>query len=106
LETLRPSSLKAGKTSSKRNLLEAIVHQTPMGRIDHSSHQAHSPCGNQSSESFNRKRPYINNRPFQRAPSQGKPYLGGVNQRLASEQKSNKQHSQAPNRNYMQGKQR
>lgn len=32
-KSLKPSSLKARKTSSKRNLLEAIVHQTPMGRM-------------------------------------------------------------------------
>ena len=30
---LKLSSLKARKTSSKRNLLEAIVHQTLMGRM-------------------------------------------------------------------------
>lgn len=32
-KSLKPSSLKASKTSSKRNLLEAIIHQTPMGRM-------------------------------------------------------------------------
>ena len=32
-KSLQPPSLKARKTSSKRNLLEAIVHQTPMGRM-------------------------------------------------------------------------
>ena len=32
-ERKTPSSLKARKTSSKRNLLKAIVHQTLMGRM-------------------------------------------------------------------------
>ena len=59
---LKLSSLKARKTSSKRNLLEAIVHQTLMGRM--TTPLTHSPSGNQSSQSFNRKTPYNNNQPF------------------------------------------
>ena len=72
------------KEKSSRGNSSSNTH----GQNDHSSHQPHSPSRNQSSQSFNRKRPYNNNRTFRRAPSQGKPY------------------SQAPNRNYMQGKQR
>ena len=76
------------------------------GQNDHSSHQSHSPSLNQSSQSFYRKRPYNNNLPFRRAPSQGMPLLGRVDQRLAFKQKTNEQPLQASNRNYMQGKQR
>ena len=102
-KAIQPQSKKNQfKKKSSRGNSSSNTH----GQNDHSSHQAHSPSGNQSSQSFNKKRPYNNNRPFRRAPSQGKPYLGGVDQRLAFEQKSNKQPSQTPNRNYIQGKQR
>ena len=65
------------KNQFKKKSFRGSTSTTIQGQSDQSSHQAHSPSGNQSSQSFNRKRPYDNNRPFRRAPSQGKPYLGG-----------------------------
>ena len=90
-KAIQPQSKKNQfKRKSSRGNSSSNTH----GQNDHSSHQALSRSRNQSSQSFNRKRPY-NNRPFRRAPSQGKPYLGGVDQRLAFKQKSNMQPSQA-----------
>ena len=102
----KASQPQSKKNQFKKKSFRGSTSTTIQGQSDQSSHQAHSPSGNQSSQSFNRKRPYDNNRPFRRAPSQGKPYLGGADRRPAFEQKSNKQPTQAPNRFYMQGKQR
>ena len=67
-KAIQPQSKKNQfKKKSSRGNSSSNTH----GQNDHSSHQAHSPSGNQSNQSFNKKRPYNNKWPFRRAPSQG-----------------------------------
>ena len=94
------------KNSSRKNSGRGNSSSNSPGQNDYSSHSARSPSGNQGSQSFHKNKPYNNNQPFRRAPSQGKPYLGGEDQRHTPGLKSNKQPVQAPNRKYAQGKQR
>ena len=94
------------KNSSRKNSGRGNSSSNSHGQNDNSYHSARSPSANQGSQSFHQKKPYNNNQPFRRAPSQGKPYLGGEDQRHTPGQKSNKQPVQAPNRKYAQGKQR
>ena len=94
---------KFPKPSSRNNSGKDNSSPNTQGHNDHSSHSACSPSGNQGSQNFEKKKPYTINRPFRRAPSQGKPYLGGGggdDQRFTPGQKCNKQPLQAPNRDY------
>lgn len=65
------------KNSSRKNSGRGNSSSNSHGQNDHSSHSACSFSKNQSSQSFHKKKPYINNQPFWRVPSHGKPYLGG-----------------------------
>ena len=65
------------KNSSKKNSGKGNSSSNNEGLNDLSSHSACSPSGHQGSQNFHKKKPYTINRPFRRAPSQGKPYLGG-----------------------------
>ena len=65
------------KNSSRKNSGRGNSSSNSHGQNDYSSHSARSPSGNQGSQSFHKKKPYNNNQPFWKAPSQGKPYLGG-----------------------------
>ena len=95
------------KNTSRKNSGRGNSSSNSHGQNDLSSHSALLPSRNQGSQSFHKKKSYNNNRPFRRAPFQGKPYLGGgEDQSLTPGQKSNKESLQAPNMNYAQEKER
>lgn len=61
------------KNSSRKNSGRGNSSSNSHAHNDPSSHSARLFSGNQGSKSFHKKKPYINNRPFRRVPSQGKP---------------------------------
>ena len=65
------------KNTSRKNSGRGNSSSNSHGQNALSSHSARSPSRNQGSQSFHKKKPYNSNRPFRRAPFQGKPYLGG-----------------------------
>ena len=56
------------ENSSGKNSGRGNSSSNTLGGYDHSSHSACSPPGNQGSQSFQKKKPYNNNRPFRRTP--------------------------------------